>query len=212
MTFSEQDQPDIEVGRLLFAGECQFIKGVKALDQLPELNLPEVAFAGRSNVGKSSLINALTNRKTLARISNTPGRTREINFFDLGGRLVLVDLPGYGYARVSRSDVKQWTALINDYLRQRPALRRTCVLIDARRGILRSDEVAMAALDEVALSYQIVLTKADKLKPPELQALTASVVQHLRRHPAAHPEIIPTSSVMGTGLEDLRSRLAALAN
>ncbi len=212
MTILDQDQPDEEVGRLLFAGECQFIKGIKALDQLPDLGLPEIAFAGRSNVGKSSLINALTNRKTLARVSNTPGRTREINFFNLSERLVLVDLPGYGYARVSRSEVQEWTMLITDYLQQRPALQRVCVLIDARRGIRDSDETVMKLMDEAALSYQVALTKIDKLKPAPLEELCEFVSQALRRHPAAHPKIIPTSSLKGTGLSELKAALSTLAN
>lgn len=203
---------DLEAGRLLFAGQCTFMLGIKALAALPELHLPELAFAGRSNVGKSSLINALTNRKTLARTSNTPGRTREINFFNLADRLVLVDLPGYGYARVSKAEAKVWSSLVLDYLRERTELRRVVVLIDARRGIMAADQQVMALFDEAAVSYQVVLTKADKIRPTDLGDILADVAQRLSKRVAAYPQILATSSVKGVGLPELRAALAALAN
>ena len=206
-----QDQPDLEAGRLLFAKDINFVLGVTTLEALPEPILPEVAFAGRSNVGKSSLINALTNRKTLARTSNTPGRTREINYFNLDNRLHLVDLPGYGYARVSRSQVETWTRLMSDYLRGRAVLRRVCLLIDSRRGIGQSDTQVMSSLDEAAVSYQVVLTKADKLKPPALAKMLERVSHDLRKHVAAHPDILVTSAVKGQGLPEVRAALASLA-
>src|SRR6185436_14500502 len=158
-----------EAGRLLFAQACDFVLGAATLDNIPQTRLPEVAFVGRSNVGKSSLVNALTGRKTLARVSNTPGRTREINFFNLGGRLMLADLPGYGYAKVSKAEHARWTELIFAYLRGRPNLRRAVVLIDARRAPLPNDIEVMELLDRAAVSYQLVLTKVDKLKPAELK-------------------------------------------
>ncbi len=160
----------IEAGRKLFARECRFVMGVAQLDGLPEITAPEVAFAGRSNVGKSSLVNALTGRRTLARTSHTPGRTREINFFLLGERLMLVDLPGYGYARASKTSIRDWTALVRGYLKGRPNLRRVCLLVDARHGFKDSDRAVMAALDEAAVSYQIVLTKIDKTRPGALRS------------------------------------------
>ena len=203
---------DLEAGRLLFAGQCTFMLGIKALAALPEPHLPELAFAGRSNVGKSSLINALTNRKTLARTSNTPGRTREINFFNLADRLVLVDLPGYGYARVSKAEAKVWSSLVLDYLRERTELRRVVVLIDARRGIMAADQQVMALFDEAAVSYQVVLTKTDKIKPADLGDILADVAQRLSKRVAAYPQILATSSVKGVGLPELRAALAALAN
>ena len=200
-----------EKGRILFAQECDFLLGAADLAGIPPAALPEVAFAGRSNVGKSSLINALTGRKTLARVSNTPGRTREINFFRLGGRLTLADLPGYGYARVSKADSARWTELIFAYLRGRPNLRRVVLLIDSRRGALPSDTDVMDLLDRAAVSYQLVLTKADKLKPAELAQVTAQTEALSRRHAAAHPELFTTSSVTGEGIAQLRAALAALA-
>ncbi|TDI64953.1 MAG: YihA family ribosome biogenesis GTP-binding protein [Alphaproteobacteria bacterium] len=203
---------DLEAGRLLFAGQCTFMLGIKALAALPEPHLPELAFAGRSNVGKSSLINALTNRKTLARTSNTPGRTREINFFNLADRLVLVDLPGYGYARVSKAEAKVWSSLVLDYLRERTELRRVVVLIDARRGIMAADQQVMALFDEAAVSYQVVLTKTDKIRPTDLGDILADVAQRLSKRVAAYPQILATSSVKGVGLPELRAALAALAN
>jgi GTP-binding protein len=200
-----------EYGRLLFAQECEFLRGAANLTDIPEAGLPEVAFVGRSNVGKSSLVNALTGRKTLARVSNTPGRTREINFFRLGARLMLADLPGYGYARVSKADSARWTELIFAYLRGRPNLRRAVLLIDSRRGPLSHDVEVMDLLDRSAVSYQLVLTKADKLKPGELAQVESRTAEESRRHAAAHPELIATSAVAGMGIAEVRAALAALA-
>jgi GTP-binding protein len=200
-----------EQGRLLFARECEFVRGAATLDGIPATGLPEVAFAGRSNAGKSTLLNALTGRKTLARVSNTPGRTREINFFDLGRRLMLADLPGYGYARVSKADSARWTDLIFAYLRGRPNLRRAVLLVDSRRGPLSNDIEVMDLLDRAAVSYQLVLTKTDKLRPQDLAAVAARTESEARRHGAAHPRLIATSAVTGEGLAALRAMLAALA-
>ena len=200
-----------ERGRILFAQECEFLRGAATLDGIPPAELPEVAFVGRSNVGKSSLVNALTGRKTLARVSNTPGRTREINFFRLGGRLMLADLPGYGYARVSRTDSERWTELIFAYLRGRPSLRRAVLLIDSRRGPMPQDVEVMELLDRSAVSYQVVLTKVDKLKTGELAHAEAQTETESRRHAAAHPELIATSAEKGDGIPALRAALAALA-
>ena len=205
------DAARLEAGRRLFAQPCQFLRGVAAVDQLPPADLVEVAFAGRSNVGKSSLINALTGHKALARISHTPGRTREINFFDLGGRLMIVDLPGYGYARASKTLIYAWTELVNAYLRGRPNLRRACLLVDARHGLKDSDREVMAMLDEAAVSYQIVLTKADKAKAAHLAEVRGKVADELARHTAAFPEVAETSARDGAGIAELRAALAALA-
>ncbi len=196
--------------RRLFAQPCDFVAGAASFDQLPALDLPEVAFAGRSNVGKSSLINALTGRKTLARISRTPGRTQQINFFTLGDRLMLVDLPGYGYARASKSRIRDWTRLVEDYLGDRGNLRRLCLLIDARHGLTASDRKMAAMLDFAAVSYQLVLTKADKVKPAAA-ALASEIGRDFAGHGAAHPDIIVTSARTGTGIAELRKALAALA-
>ncbi len=201
----------IRLGRWLFAQECAFLRGVTSLDGLPPVDLPEVAFAGRSNVGKSSLVNALTGRKSLARTSNTPGRTREINFFDLGGRIVLVDLPGYGYAQVSRTQVTAWTRLVRDYLRGRANLRRLMLLVDARHGLKPGDLDMMAELDRAAVSYQVVLTKADKVPKSGLGALLEALARELASHPAAHPGIEVTSARDGAGIDALRAAVAALA-
>jgi len=201
-----------EKGRLLFAKPCEFVLGAARLDQIPESRLPEVAFAGRSNVGKSSLVNALTGRKTLARVSNTPGRTREINFFRLDDTLMLTDLPGYGFARASKAQSEQWAGLIFEYLRGRPTLRRVILLIDSRRGLLKNDVEVMTLLDRAAVSYQLVLTKTDKLKPNELAAIAARVDAESRTHGAAHPHIIATSALSGEGIPKLRAELAALAD
>jgi len=198
-------------GRLLFAHECTFVQGVARLDQLPPDTLPEVAFAGRSNVGKSSLVNALTGRRTLARTSQAPGRTRQINFFALGGRLMLADLPGYGYARASKAEIGRWTGLVRDYLRGRARLQRVCLLVDARHGFKAADREAKALLDRAAVSYQVVLTKCDKLKPGPLQTLVDGMLAELDRHPAAYPGVIATSARDGTGIAELRASLAALA-
>lgn len=173
--------------------------------------MPEVAFAGRSNVGKSSLINALTGRKTLARTSQTPGSTRQINFFELGGRLSLVDLPGYGYARVAKGEVRQWTGLVHSYLKGRPTLRRVCLLIDARHGIKPADREVMDIMDGAAVVFQVVLTKCDKVAGNELESRVAEIGREIARHPAAHPVVRPTSARDGTGIPELRAGLAALA-
>jgi len=210
-TSDEFDETALETGRLLFARECSFLRGVVKLGDLPPPALPEIAFAGRSNVGKSSLLNALTGRKSLARTSNTPGRTREINFFDLGGALLLADLPGYGYAKVSKSQVKGWTRLVRDYLTGRPNLRRLCLLIDARRGIKDSDREIMALLDEAAVVYQAVFTKCDKVKAGALAARLAEAAAELKTHGAAYPAIAATSALKGTGIAELRAGLATLA-
>jgi len=200
-------------GETLFKGPCAFVKGVTKIDDLPEDGKPEIAFAGRSNVGKSSLINALTGRTSLARVSVTPGRTRELNFFSLGkdGALYLVDMPGYGYAEASKAAVKGWTRLIDDYLKGRRELKRVFLLIDARHGIKPNDQETMKLLDEAAVSYQAVLTKADKPKASELAALKEKVARDLGKHPAAYPEILTTSARMGSGIDELRAAVASAA-
>jgi GTP-binding protein len=205
------DDAAIERGRVLFAQACDFVIGAINVDQLPAPTLPEIAFAGRSNVGKSSLVNALTGRKTLARISNTPGRTQQINFFDLGGRMLLVDLPGYGYAAAAKHEIKRWNRLIHDYLRGRLRLRRVLLLVDARHGLKPADIEVMRAMDEAAVSYQVVLTKADKLPPTVLAQVEAAVAAAARGHVAAHPRVLPTSARSGAGIPELRAELAALA-
>ena len=212
----DTEASDLETGRLLFAQECRFVAGVVRVSGLPPDALPEVAFAGRSNVGKSSLINALTGRKALARTSNTPGRTQQVNFFDLGGRLYLVDLPGYGYARASKDKMRRWNALIRDYLRGRAGLRRVCLLIDARRGLNPGDlnpgdREIMELLDAAAVSYQIVLTKSDKLHERALAACLAETARAAARHPACHPDIAATSAEKGRGIAELRAALATVA-
>ena len=181
------DADALEHGRLLFARPCAFVAGAARLEDLPPPDLPEVAFAGRSNVGKSSLINALTRQTALARTSRTPGRTQQINFFDLGGRLMLVDLPGYGYARVAKKTAADWSALIRRYLRGRPGLRRVLVLIDARHGVKDVDRAIFVLLDEAAVSYQAVLTKIDQAAPGALERVRAATAAELAHHGAAHP-------------------------
>ena len=208
----ELDPELIECGRWLFAQECVFVSGAANYDGVPEADLPEIAFVGRSNVGKSSLINALAGRKTLARTSNTPGRTQQINFFRLQDALMLADLPGYGYAKASKTEIKRWTRLIFDYLRGRPSLRRVCLLIDARHGLKDKDIEVMKDLDEAAVSYQIVLTKCDKVKPGALMRLTDSTSSRITKHVAAHPTIIRTSSLRNEGIEALRAELAMMAD
>jgi GTP-binding protein len=205
---------DIAKGEALCKGPCTFVKGVVRIDDLPQNGRPEIAFAGRSNVGKSSLINALTGRTSLARVSVTPGRTRELNYFTLGkeGALYLVDMPGYGYARASKSAIKGWTRLIRDYLKGRRELKRVFLLIDARHGIKPSDEETMELLDEAAVSYQVVLTKADKPKPSELAAVQAKVKSDVAKHPAAYPEMLTTSARMGSGIPELRTAIASVAS
>jgi GTP-binding protein len=204
--------PDlVEAGRKLFAAECRFVAGAGNPAALPPESLPEIAFIGRSNVGKSSLINALTGRRVLARISNTPGRTRQINFFDLGLRLILVDLPGYGYAAASKTEIASWTGLMRRYLRGRATLARACLLVDSRHGIMAADAPLMRLCDEAGLSYQVVLTKVDKPRPTTLAAVCEAVAVELARHGAAHPEIVLTSAETGGGIAVLRAVLAGFA-
>ena len=207
----ELSEEALEAGRLLFAGEASFVKGVVDLKHLPPADRTEVCFAGRSNVGKSSLINALTNRAKLARSSAEPGRTRELNYFDIGqGQLYLVDLPGFGYAKVSRSQAEAWTRLTKAYLRGRPSLRRVFLLVDARRGLMDSDDEVMDMLDSSAVTYQIVLTKVDKLAKGEVEGLADKIAERLKKRGAAHPVVRMTSSEKGWGIPELRAEIAAL--
>jgi GTP-binding protein len=205
----------LESGRILFAGPCDFIFASAKPGELPPLGPPEIAFAGRSNVGKSSLLNALTSRKTLARVSHTPGRTQQLNFFALGGepqreRVRLVDMPGYGYAAVSKAKAASWTPLMRDYLKGRSTLARVFVLVDGRRGIKEADEDMFDLLDRSAVSYQIVLTKLDELKITESAAVAEATQAALARRPAAFPQLIFTSSLRGEGIEELRAAVARL--
>jgi GTP-binding protein len=202
-----------ERARKLFAGPISFLKSAPELKFLPDPQVPEIAFAGRSNVGKSSLLNALTNRKGLARTSNTPGRTQELNFFDVGDPLLirLVDMPGYGFAEAPKDLVKRWKKLVNDYLRGRGVLKRVLVLVDARHGLKSPDGEIMEMLDTAAVSYQLVLTKADKLKPSALGAIYEGVASEARKHPAAHPAIFTTSSETGSGIAELRTAILEAA-
>lgn len=199
------DRP--ERARKLFAGPIAFLKSAPALQHLPAPSVPEIAFAGRSNVGKSSLLNALTNRNGLARTSVTPGRTQELNYFDVGSPLVfrLVDMPGYGFAKAPKDVVRKWRFLVNDYLRGRQVLKRTLVLIDSRHGIKDVDREVLEMLDIAAVSYRLVLTKADKIKASDLAAVHAATEAEARKHPAAHPEVIATSSEKGLGIAELRT-------
>ena len=209
---TDTDQAErIEEARRIFAGPITFLRSAPSLQFLPDAIAPEVAFAGRSNVGKSSLINALTNRNSLARTSNTPGRTQELNFFDVGPtedgppRFRLVDMPGYGYAKAPKDSIKQWRFLVNDYLRGRQVLKRALVLVDSRHGLKEVDGTLLDMLDEAAVSYRIVLTKADKVKASELDGVRDRTAEAMRKRPAAHPEIILTSAEKGLGLPELRA-------
>ncbi|MFN7180275.1 ribosome biogenesis GTP-binding protein YihA/YsxC [Hyphomonas sp.] len=201
----------IEAGRVLFSGPAEFRLGVASLSGLPPADRTEVCFAGRSNVGKSSLINALTGRAKLARSSAEPGRTRELNYFDIGeGRLYLVDMPGFGYAQVSKTQVAAWTKLIKSYLRGRPSLRRVFLLVDARRGLMDTDEETMDLLDGAAVPYQLVLTKVDKVPKPEVEATALAVAAKLKKRGAAHPVVLQTSAEKGWGIPELRAEIVAL--
>ncbi len=203
---------EIEAGRKLFAAEWQFARAAASLESLPKMRGVEIAFAGRSNVGKSSLINALTGRHALARTSHTPGRTQELIFFTGPTDLVLVDMSGYGYAAEAKTKVKAWTALIHAYLRGRANLARVYLLVDARRGLKDTDNAVLATLDQAAVNYQIVLTKADQVKEAELSALLAATKAALAKHPAAFPEVAATSARTGDGIADLRAAIARLAS
>jgi GTP-binding protein len=200
----------IEAGRKLFAARCEFFFAAARSDGLPPIGAPEIAFAGRSNVGKSSLVNALTRRSTLARVSHTPGRTQELIFFHLGDRLDLVDMPGYGYAAVAKQKSAAWGALARDYLRGRPSLMRAFVLIDGRRGIMDSDEETMTGLDAAAVSYAVVLTKGDEVKAADRGARVAATLAALRKRPAAYPQAFFTSARSGEGVAELRAHIAQL--
>jgi GTP-binding protein len=202
---------EIEAARVMFARPAEFLMGAAKIEQLPAPDLPEIAFAGRSNVGKSSLINGLVGRSGLARSSSEPGRTREVNFFVLDGRLRLVDLPGYGFAKASRGETKRFQNLARDYLRGRPNLRRVFLLIDARHGLKPPDAEAMDAFDSAAVSYEIVLTKADKLKPAEAEATRLRTETAVAKRPAAFPRVLAASAVSGAGLELVRAEAAAAA-
>lgn len=213
LPFPAAEEPDDilrEAGRKMFAGETDFVKGVVAMDGLPEADRPEVCFAGRSNVGKSSLINALTGRKGLARASNTPGRTQEINYFTVGESHYLVDLPGYGYANAPVAVVEKWQRLLKNYLRGRVTLRRAFVLVDARHGIKSVDEEIMALLASAAVTFQCVMTKTDKLKKGELEKVLVQVREKLQKFPSAYPEMVLTSSEKGEGIETLRAIIAGI--
>lgn len=210
MTEVEFTEAQLDAGKVLFRAPCDFVKGVVNVDGLPEARPLEVAFAGRSNVGKSSLLNALVARKALARTSNTPGRTREVNFFTLGDEVFLVDLPGYGYARAAKTEVKGWNRLIQDYLKGRQALRRVFLLVDARHGLKHTDEPILSLMDVAAVSYQVVLTKTDKLKTGALEKVHAATLTGLAKHPAAHPQVLATSASKGAGLDELRATIATL--
>jgi len=209
-----EEEPDLaERARKLFAGPVEFLKSAPELRFLPDPSVPEIAFAGRSNVGKSSLLNALTSRKSLARTSNTPGRTQELNFFDVGRplQLRLVDMPGYGFADAPKNLVKRWRFLVNDYLRGRPVLKRTLVLIDSRHGLKPVDREVMDMLDAAAVGYHLVLTKSDKTKPAQLAEVVAATAAESARHPAAHPQLIATSSETGQGIAELRTAILTAA-
>ncbi len=206
----EYTPEQIEQGKHLFSGECNFIAGSTALSNLPISSLPEIAFAGASNVGKSSIVNALTSRRTLARTSSNPGHTKQLNFFKLREDMVLVDLPGYGYARAAKTSIAEWTGFTKDYLKGRPNLKRICLLIDSRRDLKPGDVEIMNLMDEVAVIYQVVLTKIDKVKKDDVERIISAIKTSAKKHTAMHPEIIATSSREGYGIEDLRAELAML--
>ena len=210
---AEPGGDEAEAARLLFAGRVEFLKSAPSLKFLPDPDYPEIAFAGRSNVGKSSLLNALTNRKALARTSNTPGRTQELNIFDVGEppQIRLVDMPGYGFAEAPKDMVRRWRFLINDYLRGRAVLKRALVLVDSRHGLKDVDREVMRMLDDAAVSYHLVLTKGDKVKPSALGALYEATMVEARKHPAAHPSIFTTSSETGSGIAELRTAILEAA-
>jgi GTP-binding protein len=201
---------EIEAGRKLFAGDWQFAFAASSIATLPPMRGIEIAFAGRSNVGKSSLINSLTGRRALARTSHTPGRTQELIFFGGAGKLTLVDMPGYGYAAAAKTKVKAWTGLIHAFLHGRANLARVYLLVDARHGLKANDEEVLASLDQAAVNYQVVLTKADEVKAPALAQLLAATAAALARHPAAHPEVLATSARSGEGIGELRAAIARL--
>ena len=207
----DDDEARLERGRKLFAMPCDFIAASTTIPSLPPMDGPEIAFAGRSNVGKSSLINALTMRKTLARTSQTPGRTKQLNFFDLGGRMRLVDLPGYGYAKASKSDIKAWTSLTLAFLKGRATLTRVMLLIDSRRGIGDSDREIMKIFDDSAVSWALVLTKLDKLKAAEQEKVVKKSEDEAAKHVAAWPGIFPTSSEKGWGIPEVRAHILDLS-
>jgi len=211
MTGEAAEVAALEAGRLLFAAECRFFHGAQKLDQLPPLAGTEIAFAGRSNVGKSSLLNALTGRNSLARISSEPGRTRQLNFFNLGDRLTLVDMPGYGYARASKEIKADWQGMMFDYLRGRPTLRRVMLLMDARIEFKQADHDVMELLDRAAVSFQLVLTKTDSVRPAGLDRKMQAAEALARSHAAAFPRVLSTSSETGEGIGVLRAELAELA-
>ena len=211
MTDDAPDAEAIEAARRLFAGACDFVAGATTVEALPGASLPEVAFVGRSNVGKSSLINALTGRRTLARVSRSPGRTQQINFFALANRLMLVDLPGYGYAAVAKTTKRGWSALAEAYLKGRPSLRRALILIDARHGLKDLDRATFKALDDAAVSWQAVLTKADLVSTADIAARRRELAAAIAKSKAGHPDIPATSAERGDGIPELRVSLAALA-
>ena len=207
----DQQEAQLAAGRALFAKTCTFVIGCARLDQLPAHDKVEVAFAGRSNVGKSSLINGLTRRRDLARASATPGRTQQINYFDLADTVYLVDLPGYGYAQAPEKQVKSWNALVFTYLKGRPTLRRVFLLIDSRHGVTKKDEEVMTMLDKAAVVFQVIMTKCDKPNKTELTKNRAAVEAAIKKHTAAYPEVIVTSSQKDIGLDEVRSQIAELA-